>query len=684
VRQQRSDGSWVDLDMRVDPYRDAQGRLAGFFSVSRDITGRKVAERALRESEERYRSVVAAIGEGIVMRQADGTLSACNPAAERILGATASQLEGLAPTDPGWYTLREDGTPLAVEDRPARISLRTGKPQEDQVLGVHRPDGTVAWVSCNSQPLLRDGESSPFAVVSTYKDVTKERFAAEALAHSEERLRLAFAAALQVEWEYDVARQVLRGATFTEGPSERGACEPAARSFDEQIHPDDRARTRAQLEACLKGQTPMYEAEHRLEKPGGGWRWVRSRGRITERDAQGRPLRLLGTLMDVTEVHALQEQLLAATRFASVGTLAAGVAHEVNNPLAWVTSNVSYALERLTAAGEAPLTPERRSELRELLDEALQGARRIRDIVKAMRSLGRPESSEPMSAVDVRAELLNALQMVGNQLAQRARVEVDVPEKLPLARAKTHELGRVFLNLLVNAAQAIPEGRSSLNRIGVRAQVKGGEIAVSIQDTGVGLSPSVRERIFDPFFTSKPVGVGTGLGLTIARSIVEGAQGRIEVDSEEGHGATFRVVLPALRPEEAGAPERGEASAPASARLRVLIVDDEPLIGRSLKRLLRETHEVTALPSAGEALSRLDAGERWDAILCDFMMPDIDGIGFYEAVAARYPSLLPRLAFMSGGVFGERASAFLATHEILVVPKPIEREALLGLLEKLH
>jgi CheY-like chemotaxis protein len=301
-----------------------------------------------------------------------------------------------------------------------------------------------------------------------------------------------------------------------------------------------------------------------------------------------------------------------------------------------------------------------------------------------MRALGGPERGGEAREVDVRAELLAALQMVRNQLVQRARLELGVAEDLPPTRAQTSELGRVFLNLLVNAAQAIPEGSPEEHRISVRARASGETVVVEVSDTGAGIPPELRERIFEPFFTTKPVGVGIGLGLSIAATIVEAAGGKIEVDSAVGHGSTFRVLLPAARPDSGPAaraePRQGVARV---TRRRVLVIDDEPLVRRALERQLQAQHEVESIGSAAEALLRVEAGGRWDAILCDLMMTGTDGIAFYEALETRCPALRDHLAFLTGGAFGERATRFLAGRDVIVVTKPATREELLGVVERL-
>jgi signal transduction histidine kinase/CHASE1-domain containing sensor protein/ActR/RegA family two-component response regulator len=550
-----------------------------------------------------------------------------------------------------------------------------------------------------------DGDRARAVVV--HQDVTDRVLALAALREGEARLRLANAASGQVEWDLEVAtghatigpgwhRLTGHGA---EPPGDLGA-------YLAHVHPEDRASLGAAFEACLEGRTERVEQEHRLLQAGGAARWLRLRGQVTSLDAGGRPLRLTGTITDIDEVHALQERLLAATRLASVGTLAAGVAHEINNPLSWLHANLSLGLEVLD--GEAAARPERLAELRLLLGEALEGTGRIAAVVKAMRSLGRPEEAEEARPVDVRAELLHAVQMVRNQVQQRAALVLEIPEGLPPVRARTSELGRVFLNLLLNASQAVGDARPRPHQIDLRARAEGGEVVVEVSDDGPGIPAAVRERIFEPFFTTKPVGQGTGLGLPIARSIVAAAGGTIEVESTEGRGATFRVRLPAAPTATpasgagathaaAGARERGAAAdgprsggaatngaaAPAGPRHRILLVDDEPSVARSLARWLERHHEVTTLPSAREALGRLDAGERWDAMLFDLMMPGLDGPAVHQALSERHPALLGRLAFITGGAFGERATSFLATHPVPVLTKPVELPRLLELVERL-
>lgn len=697
---------WVELDELAE--RGGDGRLVAVRGLARDATARVQAEARLRESEAFARSVSAALGTGLVLHGAAGEVREANPAAERLLGLSQDELRGRTPWSPELRATRADGSPLPVSEHPVLAALRTGEPQREVVLGLLRPGGERVWLTCNVEPVRRDGEERPHAAIAALADADGGRPAAQGPSRAEERLRQALAAAGQIEWEWDIARDVL---TWGHGfwsligrrPEELGT---SMAGWDRFTHPDDRPRSRKSLRECVEGLAPLYAAELRLSRGGGEWAWVRARGRVTERDAQGRAAVMVGTVADVTEVRDLQQKVLAATRLASVGTLAAGVAHEVNNPLGWIKTNLATAAGLAARPGGAP-----GDELRTLVEEMAQGAGRIEGVVKSLRSLGRPEAAEGTRPVDVRAEVAAAVQMVRNRLLQSALLEVQLPEGLPPVQAGTSELGRVFVNLLVNAAQAIPEGQAEQNRIVVAARAQDGEVLVEVSDTGTGIPPEVQDRLFEAFFTTKPVGQGLGLGLPIAASIVERAGGRIEVESAVGRGSTFRVRLPVATPEalaQAAAlpppplpepppappgppppPARPSRPPPAPApergpRLKVLMVDDEPLILRSMQRWLARSHDVTALSSAREALRRIDEGERWDAILSDLSMPEMGGIDFRAALEQRDPAWTGRFGIMSGGAFDDRTAVFMAAHEeIPTVPKPASLDRLLEVIGQL-
>jgi signal transduction histidine kinase len=365
------------------------------------------------------------------------------------------------------------------------------------------------------------------------------------------------------------------------------------------------------------------------------------------RDARGR-----------RERRRMQEQLLISDRMASVGLLAAGVAHEINNPLAAVLANLDLAHEDAHRLADKPDLP---PEMRELLDElgdARHAASRIRDIVRDLKLFSRSED-EKVAPVDVGRALESSLRMATNEIRHRARLVKDL-RPVPPVEANDSRLGQVFLNLLVNAAQAIPEGRASANEIRVSTSVSAddGKVVVEISDTGSGIPPEVQKRLFTPFFTTKQVGVGTGLGLSICHRIVTGMGGSIAVESQVGKGTTFRVLLPPATPRFTTTspmppvPRQGR-------RGRILVVDDEEPVVRAASRILANEHDVAGATQAQVALDRVKNGERFDMILCDLMMPEMTGMELHAELVKIAPDQADAMVFITGGAFTPRARAFL-------------------------
>jgi two-component system NtrC family sensor kinase len=241
------------------------------------------------------------------------------------------------------------------------------------------------------------------------------------------------------------------------------------------------------------------------------------------------------------QLRATQAQLLFADRLIALGRIAAGVGHEINNPLAFILSNLEYIHQELQQ--KAQLSEQERQEVLEALAETRDGAERIRLIVRDLQSLSRAEDVGTGPS-DLTSVLRTAAKMAMHELRHRATLVVEC-EGIPPVQGNGSRLGQVFLNLLLNAAQSIPTGNVEENQVRVVARAAlPGRVVVEVSDTGCGISPEHRERIFDPFFTTKPLGVGTGLGLAVCHGIVTSLGGTLTVDSEPGRGSTFRVTLP--------------------------------------------------------------------------------------------------------------------------------------------
>jgi CheY-like chemotaxis protein/anti-sigma regulatory factor (Ser/Thr protein kinase) len=264
--------------------------------------------------------------------------------------------------------------------------------------------------------------------------------------------------------------------------------------------------------------------------------------------------------------------------------------------------------------------------------------------------------------------------MAKNELRHRARIVNDINPVGPVLGNEA-KLSQVFLNLLVNAAQAMPDGKSDENTVTVSTRDEGGEVIASVTDTGVGIPPEVLPRIFDPFFSTKKIGEGTGLGLFVSQGIIKEAGGTLTVHSTPGKGTSFEVRLPITLAAFQGS---GNTPVPRAKRLRILVVDDEPAILRSIERMLSRHHELTLARSGGEALAHLQANLSYDLMLCDLMMPEISGMDLWEHLT---PAQRRRCVFMTGGTFTERASRFMAEAQPPLLEKPFTSLSLEALLQ---
>ena len=375
---------------------------------------------------------------------------------------------------------------------------------------------------------------------------------------------------------------------------------------------------------------------------------------------------------DLTDHRRLEAQLVAADRLAAMGRLAAGVGHEINNPLAYIMMSLELGL-RITHRNRER-GPRDWREIDRLLATALEGSERVRRIVGDLKTLTRVSegSSEP---VDIHRALDSCIPMAATEIRHRARLVKDY-HSVPMVDADEGRLGQVFLNLLTNAAQAIPEGHAPRHEVRVRTDTDGeGRVVVEVSDTGAGVDPQLLPRLFEPFFTTKPTGVG--LGLSVSHAIVTSFNGTLSVQSELGHGTTCRVTLPASSASEARAalPLTPHAVG-AGPTLRILVVDDECELARALAQLLAE-HEVQLAASGKQALE-LCLSEEYDLVLCDLLMPELTGMDVYEELVRKRPGYEQRFVFMTGGAFTQRAREFLDVVSNERLEKPFSSDVLLA------
>ncbi len=376
----------------------------------------------------------------------------------------------------------------------------------------------------------------------------------------------------------------------------------------------------------------------------------------------GAPSELI-VIRDVSERERLRTRLDVTQRLASVGSLAAGVAHEINNPLTVILASLEMLSHEVAAASEAS----------ELVDEATDATERVRRIVDDMRRLARGDDDSRPAPFAVGPAIQRAVALTAADVRQRALVEIDEGGTDRMVLGSESRFVQVVVNILVNAAHAMPtDAAASRHTIRIAAGERGERIEVTVTDDGVGIAPEILERVFDPFFTTKDVGVGTGLGLSICHSLMQAMSGSITLTSTVGVGTTVALQLPSApatvvvedragaRPRATGAtatPARPSATvrpdaapiAGPSGPPRILVIDDEPGIRTLVTRMLGD-HEVAAAESGPGALAMIARGERFDLILCDVLMPEMPGPAVRAALTRAAPDQARRMVFVTGGV----------------------------------
>lgn len=379
---------------------------------------------------------------------------------------------------------------------------------------------------------------------------------------------------------------------------------------------------------------------------------------------------------DVTGQRREEMELLVADRMMSIGALAAGVAHDINNPLSYVLGNLDFLLGELPAT----LSPDgvATADILEAAAEAREGAERVRRIVSDLRAFARADAGTTRN-LDLVRVVESAINMAIVEVRHRARLERRL-EPVPPLRANEARLGQLVLNLLLNAAQVMAGSTKEDNLIEVATWEEDGLACLSVQDNGPGIPPEVLGRLFDPFFTTKPKGVGNGLGLAMAQAVVNELGGTIDVASEVGVGTRFEVRLPSSSRRSRLRADSTEGSAPA----RVLVADDDPLVCGVLERqLVTDGHAVDVVGSGEAAVGRLAEADGYDVVVCDVSMPGLDGMQLCAWMEAHRPELVARTIFLSGGVSSEVLRRFLNECEALNVDKPFEPAAVSRLVGQL-
>ena len=376
-------------------------------------------------------------------------------------------------------------------------------------------------------------------------------------------------------------------------------------------------------------------------------------------------------IRDITARRELEVRLRATDRLASAGLIAAGVAHEIGNPLTYALSNLELLEERVRdVCGSAPRELLEPRELLDLVAAAREGVERASHVARDVSVFTSPLHGRP-SAIDIHRVLRSTLAFLGPEMRSRANVVLRFGDDLPLVLANESRLAQVFLNLLTNAVQSFRSRDRGPNDVIITTRAANDSVIVEVQDTGLGIPPELHCTIFEPLFTTKPD--GTGLGLAVCKELLAKEGGAISVESVVGAGTKFIVALPAAPREREEGPRKPRER---TSGKRIMIVDDEPRVASSLKMVLSD-HRTTIATSGHEALRRIHSGEEFDVVVCDLLMEKIDGIDLYRRLQADRPELASRMIFLTGDAFISRTQQFLASVPNRHIQKPFDPEALL-------
>jgi PAS domain S-box-containing protein len=554
--------------------------------------------------------------------------------AQKILGRTAEQLNAIGGA---LAAVAPEAMEALLERKKRRERGETVEDVFETV--VLRPDGERVPIQVASSAAMIGGRRCN---VSCILDLSTRRWAESALRESEERFRKVVQNAPDgvaiLRQGFVVYLNERAGRMLGLKATEDGY----GRRITEFMDPDDAATAERRIRRLVETGKPLDEPhEYRSRSVDGRELIVEISSIPIELDGERA---VLAFARDVTERKAIQARLAQAERLSALGVLSAGVAHEINNPLAYVVLNLEF-MERELTRDNGATSPEK---LLERVRQARHGAERVATIVRDLKTFARAEGWT-RGPVRIESVLESALNVAQNETVKSARITrryADVPPVI----GNGARLEQVFLNLVLNAAQAMPEGDAADHEIRIELASDGDTVRVEVADDGMGMAPNVLDRIFDPFFTTKPPGVGTGLGLPICRSIVRAHGGDIDVRSTPGQGSTFTVTLPRyLGDKKKSEPSGVNTTPPESPRGRVLVIDDEAAVGRTLSLVLQPEYDVTVATSAQEGLDMLRATGGFDAILCDLVMPGMNGQDLFQAARSELPGIESRFVFMSGG-----------------------------------
>ena len=639
------------LSITTAPLREL-GTVTGIVASLRDVTEERRALDAVAQSEARYRNLFDSAMDAIYTLDAGGCFTSVNHATCELAGERREALLGKSCRT---LVVAED-VPLVAESFARAMSGRSARYE----CRMMRSDGEVRLLSETYTPI--QDERGIVGVLAVACDVTLERSRAAALVRSEAQYARLVESAPDGIFTLDLEGRFTAVNVSLERAFGRERAELAGQSLSTFVDPRDVASVAQLLRETYAGARTRGQLRYRSALSE-----LRHGSVIMSPIFDGDAITgALGIMRDMTDEIRLTEQLLQQEKLAAVGQLVSGVAHELNNPLAGV-----MAFSQLVLASPAT----RDAEARQAAETIHREAKRAAKIVSNLLTFARQQPAE-RAETDLNALVADTLELRRfNLRSANIDVETRLDDSLPRTWADPFQLQQILLNLIGNAEHALAEWNGR-RRVTIRTWRDGDQLSLSVSDTGPGIPAEKRDRIFNPFFTTKAVGQGTGLGLSISDGIAREHGGRLRVESQEGEGATFVLELPLVAIPGARSEKVTERAPGTAAGGSMLVVDDEPSMRAAIGTFLRSLgHEVTVAASGAEA-RRLLADHRYDAILLDLRLTDVSGDILYREIRARDAAQAARVVFVTGDTQSEVARRFLAESGRPSLGKPFQLDDL--------
>ncbi len=590
--------------------------------------------------------IVTALPDAVVVTGLDRRVLAVNQAAADMLGWDVAELVGQPIADQVAAVER-----VHVAEQEDRVFAGEAQRYETKIL--NHQSGEERDVAVSSGPFRVDDEL--IGTVATLRDITEPKRAQDTLSRSEARYRNLVESASDAIVTLDANGRFTTVNHAAEIISGYRREELVGQWFAPMLSDDELPKALGHFQKALAGETGLFETQ--FYRKDGEARTISVTYSTPQRDEE-----VLCLIRDVTDQKMLQEQLIQSEKMSAIGQLVSGVAHELNNPLAGISAFAQLLL------AEKRFPPDQRTAAETIYSEARRASRIVQNLLTFARQHKAEKGPAAMNQV-----LDDTLELRGYELRVRGiDVRREYDEALPDTMGDAHQLQQVFLNLITNAEQAMERAEGRHHRLTVRTRLAGDAIRIEIEDTGGGIPPNLLERIFNPFFTTKPTGHGTGLGLSISLGIVREHEGRIWAENAPQGGARFVVELPVIAPRFSGEFQAALAAHPVGDSLHILVVDDEASVRVALQRYLAARgHDVETTASGQDALGLLRAGE-YDAIIVDMRMPDLSGEQLFEELRAADREHAERVIFTTGDLVSEQMRRFLDSSGRPCVPKPFE------------